>query len=174
MEALEDSVCHPALANILMNTESPKGQQHKLGVVVRRYSPFVSCGPQYGDAPAKGSCSRNIALMPVDDDKVERFGNKFVKNPSADVILPKSFRSGKRFLHEDAVLNRRTHPGEASNRCVVTIDISSGPAEQGRWFDMWQAAVATDVLCVGTGQAGRSYHLGEWHTAIDTDSGSST
>ena len=53
-----------------------------------------------------------------------------------------------------------THIFPAGSRCVMTLDLNYD-ISRASWFDVWQAAVAVDTLCITQGQAGLAYHVGE-------------
>ena len=45
--------------------------------------------------------------------------------------------------------------------CTVVIDFEEGESDRSSYVDMWMAAVAVNVMCVGKGQAGTAYGLGK-------------
>lgn len=47
-----------------------------------------------------------------------------------------------------------------SRGCNATVDLLRDEPETSSWFDIWQAAVAVDKICVGRGYKGFSYVSG--------------
>ena len=53
----------------------------------------------------------------------------------------------------------------ANSGCVAKVYITDGSAH-GSWFGIWAGAVAVDTICVGHGQAGVAYRLGESNVQV--------
>lgn len=48
----------------------------------------------------------------------------------------------------------------ATGKCSITID-TTAPDSEASWYDLWQAAVALDGMCVRAGRPGKARFLGE-------------
>ena len=48
----------------------------------------------------------------------------------------------------------------ATHTCVISIDVTA-PDDIASWYDLWQAAVALDGMCVRDGRVGKSRFLGK-------------
>lgn len=48
---------------------------------------------------------------------------------------------------------------EPTGKCSITID-TTAPDSQASWYDLWQAAVALDGMCVRAGRPGKARFLG--------------
>lgn len=137
---------------------SLQGLGNNLIVVVRQYQPNVTCGPEYGAPPPVGSCTRPIALVPVSTER-KLFGRR---KRSADVQepLPRTFRACQcplKTRKEEHLLTGRTI---VKSSCAVRFD-SLDQKAYGRWFDLWQGAMAVETMCVGQGTPGMAYRLGK-------------
>ena len=136
---------------------SLQGLGNNLIVVVRQYKPNVTCGLEYSAPPPVGSCTRPIALVPVSTER-KLFGRR---KRSSDVQepLPRAFRAGQcplKTRKEEHLLTGRT---VVKSNCAVRFDTLDQKA-YGRWFDLWQGAVAVETMCVGQRTAGLAFRLG--------------
>ena len=136
-------------------------------MIVRPYIPNVKCGKEYGLPPPVGSCPPVQLLLPVDGE-VLRFGPIGISMKN-QVITPKTFavRKCKVFnnLPQDRckplVSNSAAKRHQiAHNPCRILVDVA-GPSETTTWFDLWEALVAINVMCLGKNQAGISPNLGK-------------
>lgn len=63
--------------------------------------------------------------------------------PGAEVIFPRTYYTPR--------------PVGLQSRFYATFDTIQGRAVTGRWFDLWAATVAINILCVRNGQAGKAW-----------------
>ncbi|KAL2049305.1 hypothetical protein ABVK25_010402 [Lepraria finkii] len=108
-------------------------------VIVRQYTPNVKCGKEYGLPPPVGSCPPVQLLLPVDGE-VLRFGPTGI-GMNNQVITPKTISIPR-------------------NPCRILVDVA-GPSDTTTWFDLWEALVAINVMCLGKNQAGISPNLAD-------------
>ncbi len=128
------------------------GSSQNLVIVVSGYKPAVTC---YGPVGAAWTASQALIDMLPTTYNEQVFAP--VGTPGAEVILPKTYTQPR--------------SAELLTRFYVNIRMMRGSAVTGRWFDLWAAAVAINILCVKNGRAGRATVEGGLLVRVDRQYG---
>lgn len=124
------------------------GYFQNLVIVVSAYEPVVTC---YGSIGAPRTVDQAlIDVIPTTYDQ-RLFAPAGV--PGAGVIVPKTYDT----------------PGPMGllKKFYAKFETMQGRTVTGRWFDLWAATVAINVLCVRHGRAGKAWLYGGLVAKVD-------
>ncbi len=124
------------------------GNSQNLVVVVSAYNPVVTC---YGSIGAPRTAGQALIDAIPTTYNQQLFAPAGV--PGAEVTLPRAYYQPR----AAGVLARFYAKFETTRVTAIT----------GRWFDLWAATVAINVLCVRNGRAGRAWIDGGLMAKID-------
>ncbi|KAM0805193.1 hypothetical protein BDR22DRAFT_884739 [Usnea florida] len=131
-----DDPALPAIGGWIKNI----GNQGRLAVVVRKYTPHVACGTYFPTVGFPLPCQVTLSRLPVSTIAMI-FGHR--REPGTQWTVPWSYTA-------------------TGSICTATVNISE-PAEKEtiKWVDIWAAAVAVDAICIKKGRSGAARYLGE-------------
>lgn len=158
---------------LILVSPFPTGRENHLQVSLQKSVPTAIC---YGIMlpSLRSSCANIVDTMPYD-----RYKNLFgpSDDPRVTVELPLTLTSGTFILCLNTVFavlpptpreSLHVHhskveiiltPPIADHLCQMTIS-TSGPSDQAKWYDIWQAAMQLNQICVRSGKKGSNPGLG--------------
>lgn len=147
-----------AARSITSNGPATLGDGQNVDLVMASYVPNVLCKDSPG--PPIENCQTIVNSMPA--TRYEKWWGTAHAPQRADITLPRTLLECKSNLGRNQSCHRFAECFRiAGRKCMAKIE-TIGPTDVSSWYEVWQAIVALEGMCVRNGQVGTAGKRGMW------------
>ena len=147
-----------AACSIISNGPATLGDGQNVDLVMASYVPNVDCKNYPG--PPTENCQTIVNSMPA--SKYQKSWGTAHAPLNADITLPRTLRESKSNLGKNQSYHQFAECFQIAGRKCMAIIETLGPTDVSSWYEIWQAVVALEGICVRNGLVGTARQRGMW------------